>query len=606
VSASSFDDFRVLRDRARAAASRGDLDGAIDSLLAAAGQAHIAEHDHASVLRLLDDAFTKRGDARAALTVRAYLASCRAAAFARTEELLPSVPPVDRAPVLAAQGRMAEAAREAEGAGRSAAAAIYRETAGDWAGARALWSRLALVADADRYVTALVHFNLARCTRQCADAEQTRSAISASVRLLEEAADHFESSGQRERAFDCFQVLVQIGGQEGAFEDAVEGFVNSIRILREDHLKHDSVLELFEEAIAAATESGEIRAAATLARGAVEFARERGLDAVAAGYALRQAHLWRTMAIQQRDRAASPEVVEAALLAAILAFGEIDQYAQVGELYRALCASDLDPSRHAHYVRAAARYDRVEDVPLPPAVHLRRPRKRAAHHDEVWHCDLLEWERRGSAAEPCFDVLLDVRQDMLIRRRALTARLSALCAEERPGENAATGLSARIRLAEHLGQLGLYAVLSPLESLFASGERHVKIAVLQALETLCYKRSFSTVRAALRDPDSAIVDRAAKTIEALCFPHAVDPISQVLREWPQLAVRTSALRALARIDTTESAEIVLGVLEHGAEPDRAAALVAIRETRGPTFLALARAALPAASTSLRASLRNLL
>src|SRR6202023_2033926 len=147
------------------------------------------------------------------------------------------------------------------------AAAICREKARDWQGARALWSRLALVASggANAYNVALVQFNLARCARQCGDPRQAREAIVASVRLLEEAADHFESIGQRERAFDCFQVLVQLGRESGAFEDVLEGFVNCIRILREDHLKYFA-LEYFEEAIAAATEREETSAAATLAR----------------------------------------------------------------------------------------------------------------------------------------------------------------------------------------------------------------------------------------------------------------------------------------------------------------------------------------------------
>ncbi|MBV9949648.1 MAG: HEAT repeat domain-containing protein, partial [Myxococcales bacterium] len=519
-----FDDLYVLRERARGAVSSGDLDGAGATLLAAAAQTHVAEHDYVSVLRPLEEVLSRRGELRGALTVLAYLSSVDPSTWKRAHALAPLVPPIDRAPVLAAQGRMGEAAQEMEEAGRVAAAAIYREKARDWPAARALWSRLAHVTENgdDMYVTALVRFNLARCARQCGDAKQAQEAIVASVRLLEEAADHFESIGRRERAFDCFQVLVQIGRESGAFEDVLEGFVNSIRILREDHLKYDFALELFEEAIAAATEHGETRAAATLARQAAEYARSVGLSSAASEYALRQAQLWRGVARQQRDHGAPPEVAENALLAAILAFGEVGQYAKVGELYRELASLDLEPARREHYARAARRYDKVEDQALETTNVPLRPARHETHYTEVWHVDVLEWERRGSAAEACGDVLLDKRWDRLIRRKAMLARLTALQVEAARDAGGTTALDARIRLAEQLGHLQLYAVLSPLEKMFETRERRQKLAVLQAMQTLCYKRSFATVRAGLVDADPGVVEQAARAVEALYFPHAVD------------------------------------------------------------------------------------
>src|SRR5205814_3904035 len=190
-----------------------------------------------------------------------------------------------------------------ENAGLVAAAAIYREKAADWQGARALWSRLTQVTmgGADAYNAALVQFNLARCAKQCGDARQAREAIVAAVRLLEEAADHFESVGQRERAFDCFQVLVQIGRESGMFEDVLEGFVNCIRILREDHLKYFA-LQYFEDALSAAKEKLEFSAAATLAREAAEYARALGMAPASAHYTMMQAALWQVVARQQLER----------------------------------------------------------------------------------------------------------------------------------------------------------------------------------------------------------------------------------------------------------------------------------------------------------------
>jgi hypothetical protein len=603
-----FDDLHILRDRARSAAARGDLDAAIAALLSAATQTHVPEHDYVVVLRPLMDALLQRGDARAALTVLAYLASVDASAWKHADPILPKVPSVDRAPVLAARGRMAEAAAEMENAGMVAAAAIYRERARDWAAARALWSRLAHVTEQgdEIYVTALIRFNLARCARQCGDTRQAREAIVASVRLLEEAADHFESIGRRERAFDCFQVLVQIGRESGAFEDVLEGFVNSIRILREDHLKYKYALELFDASIAAAIERGETRAAATLARQAADYARSLGLTTAMNGYALRQAGLWRAVAKQQQDRQASPDVAENALLAAILAFGEVGQFAHVGELYRQLAALDLETSRKQHYAQAAKRYDQVRDEPLETPNAPLYPQATDPHHTEVWHIDVLEWEQQGSAAEACAEVLFNKQWEDLIRRKAMIARLTAFEIEGKSNQTDARTIDARLRLAEELGQVHLYAMLSPLEKLFGRPERRVKIAVLQALQTLSYKRSFVTVREALRDPDPAIVEHATRAVEALSFPHAVDPLSRILRESPHAAVRAAALRALARTDTPEAAELVLGVLEHGTPADRVAALAALKDTRGTKLLELARAALPGMSRAVRASLRDVL
>jgi hypothetical protein len=601
------DDLYVLRDRARAAVARGDLDTALGALLAAAGQTHVAEHDYASMLRPLEELLAKRGDVRGAATVVGYLASTDATAWKRAAAHAAAMPPVDRARMLAAQGRMADAAHEMENAGLVAGAAIFRERAKDWLSARALWSRLAHVTERgdDAYVAALVRFNLARCARQCGDAPQAREAIVASVRLLEEAADHFESIGQRERAFDCFQVLVQIGRESGAFEDVLEGFVNCIRILREDHLKYFA-LEYFEESIAAATDRGELSAAATLAREAAGYARSLGLSAAAAGYAVRQAELWRSVARQHLARGTPAEIAENALLAAILAFGEVGQYARVGELYLELAGLELDAARREHYARAARRYASVRDEPLETSSALQHPARQDSHFAEVWHVDVLEWEQNGSAVEACADVLLDKRWPDLIRRKAMLARLTALEVEAKPDDTSAPAMNARLRLAEQLAQLQLYAVLSPLEKLFQRPERRVRIAVLQAMQTLFFKRTFVTVRAGLRDPDPAVVEQACKAVEALYFQHAVDPLSRIIRESPDANQRASALRAMARIDTLEAAELLLGVIEHGAPSDRVAAMAALKNTRGVKFPELARSMLPTAQGALQSDLREVL
>jgi HEAT repeat protein len=204
-------------------------------------------------------------------------------------------------------------------------------------------------------------------------------------------------------------------------------------------------------------------------------------------------------------------------------------------------------------------------------------------------------------------VLLDKRWPDLIRRKAMLARLTALEVEGAKLEDGSmNALNARLRLAEQLAQLQLYAVLSPLEKLFERPERRVKVAVLQAMQTLFFKRSFVTVRAGLRDEDPAVVEQAARAVEALYFQHAVDPLSRIVRESAEPAVRASALRALARIDTIEAAEFLLGVLEHGPPADRLAALAALKGTRGTKFVELARGALQGSAAALQATLREVL
>jgi HEAT repeats len=243
----------------------------------------------------------------------------------------------------------------------------------------------------------------------------------------------------------------------------------------------------------------------------------------------------------------------------------------------------------------------IDASPLPS--HLRQDN----HFPDVWHVDLLEWEQQGSGAEACADVLLDKRWPDLIRRKALLARLTAFAVEGRPAGDAnsdALLVGARVRLAEQLAQLQLYAVLSPLEKLFDRPERQVKVAVLNAMQTLFFKRSFITVRAGLRDQDPAVVEHAARAVEALYFQHAFDPLSRIVREAPQPNVRAAALRALARVDTVEAAEFLLGVLEHGAPADRAAALEGLKRSRGGRFVELAKQSFRASSADVQNAIRE--
>ena len=125
------------------------------------------------------------------------------------------------------------------------------------------------------YEQALVHFNSG--WRRSGAATRTRATGTCvqSQRKLEQVADDFETSGERERAFDCFQILLKLGKESGQFENLAEGYVNCIRVLQEDNLKF-YVLQYYEDFIKLALERGELHAAATLYQEAADYARAPG------------------------------------------------------------------------------------------------------------------------------------------------------------------------------------------------------------------------------------------------------------------------------------------------------------------------------------------
>jgi hypothetical protein len=605
-----------LRDEARTALARGDVVRARDALWGALQHTIAREEEYVALTGELRDVLARIGDYRGALT---------AAWYAGTEPaqrpLIEHVPPIDRARTLLAwadreanaerQKRLyARAADEYEAAGLVAQAAIARERGQDFARARALWSRLAQIlssSGADFYAAGLARFNLARTSLRTGDAAAAREAVFASVHLLEEAADRYETIGQRERAFDCYQVLRAIGRESGAFEHVLEGFVNLIRILREDHLRYYA-LQSYEEAVAAAAEQGETSAAATLAREMAAYARKEGLPAVANFAMLTQARLWQDVSGAALKRGAPPEIAENALLAAVISFGEAGQYRKVGDVYRGLAELPLEESRRKHYTRARGRYVDAQDLsidasPLPP--HLRHE----VGFPDVWHVDLVEWEQAGSASQAAGDVVLDPSQwSEVTRRRAMLARLTALSIEAQDAQGGPQRASPAMyaALAEQLSTVELYTILSPLEHLFRRPEAAVRIAVVRALARFLYKRTFITLREALSDPEPSVIQEAAKALEELRFPHAFDPLARIYREAQGIAVRASAVRALSKIDTFEAAEMLLGIIRHDGSDERAAAVDALRRARGMKFVDLARGALPELSGAAHAAVREIL
>jgi tetratricopeptide (TPR) repeat protein len=606
-----------LRDQARTARARGDLPRAQNALFTALQHTVAREEDYVAATVELREIMVQLANPRAALTLDWY------AGTERTQRaLVEGVPPTDRARTLLAgadrapnrgraRGLYGRAADQYEQAGLVAQAAIAGERGEDFGRARALWSRLSQVlsaSGADLYAAGLARFNLARTSLRTGDAGAAREAVVAAVHLLEEAADRYETIGQRERAFDCYQVLIAVGRESGEFEHVLEGYVNVIRILREDHLRYYA-LQSYEEAVGAAEKQGEVSAAATLAREMSVYARKEGLGDVSSFATLTQARLWQDVALAVKKRGAPPEIAENALLAAVIALGEAGQYRQVGGVYGALAGLELEEARVKHYARAQGRYKEAQDLAIaatPLPAHLR--------HDvgfpEVWHVDLVEWEQHGSAAQACGDIVLDPGQfSEVTRRRAMLARLSALDVEGPPAPGAARrapGPEAWVRLADQLALVELYTILSPLEHLYRRPEPEVRASVVKALSRFLYKRTFITLREALADPDGAIVGEAARALEELRFPHAFDPLARIYRESQSIEVRKSAVRALAKIDTVEAAEMLFGVIQHDGSEERAAAVEALKRARGARFVDLARDQLKHLAGPARSAVRAVL
>lgn len=604
-----------LRQDARAAAARGDSERARYALIGALGDTKVREEEYLSAVRELRDVLANIGDFRGALTLDWYAGNDRG-----QRDLLARVPPIDRARTLLAWAERAEdparkqslyanAADEYESAGLVAQAAIARERGGDLYRARALWSRLAQLlsgSGVDYYAAGLARFNLARTSLRTGEPAAAREAVVASVHLLEEAADRYETVGQRERAFDCYQVLIAIGRESGEFEHVLEGFVNVIRILREDHLRYYA-LQSYEEALAAAEKQKEVSAAATLAREMSAYARKEGLAAVANFATMAQARLWQEVADAALGRGSPPSIAENALLAAVIALGDLGQYGRVGHVYDKLSALDIDPARRKHYATARKRYveaadARIDSQALP--AHLRHE----VGFPDVWHVDLVEWEQRGSAAEATGDVILDSTWAEVTRRRALLARLTALVVEAQEHAEPMRGANPQlyVTLAEQLALVELYTILSPLERLFRRPDPMVRVAVVRALSRFLYKRTFITLRDALGDSEGTVVQESAKAIEDLRFPHAFDPLARIYRESQSPTVRASAVRALAHIDTLEAAELLLSIIEHDGRDEQKAAVETLKKARGMKFVDVARNALPTLGEASKVTVREIL
>ncbi len=551
----------VLNDedlsRARQWIRAGQPDRAEQILLSRARQTHLAARDYDEVLRTLVDALMQLGKLRAAGTVLLYLRDAT-----RMGPLVASEPR-DVARAALVERKHALAAQHYRTARWPAHAAIQYEAAQQYPEARALWEEVA--ADPrlreDPYTAALVSFNLGRVLGKLNDSAGAHRCRVRATRLLEEAADMLEARGLRERAFDCFQVLLTLGAETGSFENLAEGYLNCIRILREDHLKYYA-LQYYEDFIGRAERAGEHHAVATILHEASDYARGVGLGFHVA-LRVREAEAWRKAANHTLAAGGSVQMAENALLAAVGAYSAVGLHGQAVAVFRALAElPGSEEKRARRYRRLAEQYGTAQDQPTraqPLPDYLRQP----VAYPDIWNDDVIEWEEQGDPVEACGEILLDATLPDFVRRKALVARLVALTARE---PNHPTTLA---QLAEALGEVQLYAVLAPLERLFERGRSEVRVACLRAARQLFFKRTFTVIMKGVRDTnDPAVVSAAVDAVSALHFPHAFDPLSRLHREADTPRVRAAALGSIGRISSREAVEYLMGTLIHGTQEER--------------------------------------
>ena len=544
------------RDAERALQARNPQE-AIRILLGLLDRSHVPDQELARAVRALVEAYDQLGMSRAAAAALRFLGDAREA-HARSE-----AEPIDRARALILAERPAEAALAFEEGGWLGHAAIQREIARDDRGARVLWERLAGSAplQGDLYTRALVSFNLARAAERTGDAQASRRATIESVHFIEAAADGFETRGLRERAFDCFQVLLAMG-KEGGFENLAEGYLNCIRILAEDNLRY-YVLQYYEDFQTLALERRELHAASTLFREAAEYSRRHGMP-YEDHYRARAGETLVAAAEQAMSEHGLVEMAENSYAAAIDAFNDIGAYTKVCEVYERLAALPLAEKRRDRYARLRRR---LEGVPDEPNRGVRFPdylRVETAY-PEVWRADVMEWEQGGSPAEAMAEIAQDRSLPSFTRRRALLCQLSELSAKP-PLDTAALA-----RIATYLGGVEVYACHAPLEHLYEQQSVEVRQAVMEATQRLFFKRAFVLISQGLRDPAQPVRQAALAAVRKLHFSHAFDPLQRIYRESTESAVRLATLSSISQIPTLQSAELMLDVLSHGEEQEAALA-----------------------------------
>jgi hypothetical protein len=453
-------------------------------------------------------------------------------------------------------GRHGEAARVLAEAGHPALAAVELEAAGAYTAARLEWERV--IRDGRiaglPYETALAHFNLGEAMLRTNDRAGAERELTITQRLLETLADDFETRGERERAFDCYCILLRLGKDTGSFENVAEGYLNGIRILASDDQKF-YVLQYYEDFLAYAVEHKEWYAAATLAREAAEYSLKAGL-VYDRHYLGRAAELWATTARQNEAAGGPTDLSENALRSAIDAASALGDLGFCGRLYSELGALPVSAKKRTRYRMLAKRYADSAAAP-PPAAGFPEYLRRPGAYQDVWRQDLIEWELDGDPTAVLARIIVDRTDHVRFARLALNAAL--LCNAPTFSPQDPQG-SADLALA--LGRIQIYEVLRPLERLYEHPAPQVRAAVMGGVGQVYCKRSFNLVRKGLGDPVPAVADEALRALRGLRFRDGLDPLIRIFRESSEERVRVAVLETIAGIGSVDAGLFLLDVVRH--------------------------------------------
>ncbi|HEX3765233.1 MAG TPA: HEAT repeat domain-containing protein [Kofleriaceae bacterium] len=574
------------------------------------GQTHVINYEYDDWLRRLGEIYRHLGRAREAAFVYLYLHYFDMARAQLAGDLRGEPGPGGINDVSAMRARLAEiekkwsdAAQLYMQAGLRVHAAVASEKAKQYPEAVAAWKALVhhpgLAGAAGgngtashsghghggsrAYEAALVHFNYGlAAVRLDPGSAEARRALIESQRKLEQVADDFEQVGELERAFDCFQILLKLGKESAQFENLAEGYVNCIRVLRDDNLKF-YVLQYYEDFIKLALERGELHAAATLYQEAAAFAARAGLP-YDRHYQHKSALTWMKCADKFVETGVPVQMVENALLAAASQHSAVGDYPAVRECFDKLAALELPERARKRFSTIAQRYRGLAAPPvelpgLPDYL------KQQHAYADIWFVDLLEWEMDGDPHAVAASIVGDLRYPNGIRRRALVVLLTLADAQSRRAQADPETL---VHVAELLGELQSYAALSPLEKLFGSGDAVIRRAAVRALRYLYFKRSFVIVRRALTDPDAQVREAALVAIAGLHFPHAFNPLARIYRETSDPRVRAAALQSIGKIQTVEAGEFLVMVLRQESGGLREAAYAALTQMDNADVLPILR------------------
>ena len=545
------------------------------------GQTHVINYEYDDWLRRLGEIYRHLGRAREAAFVYLYLHYFDQARAQLTGDEHIGL----RARLAELDKKRSEAAQLYQRARLPVHAAVAFEKAKQYTDAVAAWKALLHAPGLSQrpYEAALVHFNYGlAAVRLDPNSGEARRALIESQRKLEQVADDFEQVGELERAFDCFQILLKLGKESAQFENLAEGYVNCIRVLREDNLKF-YVLQYYEDFIKLALERGELHAAATLYQEAAAFAARAGLP-YDRHYQHKSALTWMRCADKFVETGVPVQMTENALLAAASQHSAVGDYPAVRECFEKLAGLELPDRAKKRFSAIAQRY---KGLPAPPVELPGLPDylKQQHAYADIWFVDLLEWEMDGDPFAVAASIVGDLRYPNGIRRRALVVLLTLADAQARRADGETETL---VHVAELLGELQSYAALSPLEKLFQAGDPIIRRAAVRALRFLYFKRSFVIVRKALSDPDTQVREAALVAIGGLHFPHAFNPLARIYRESNDPNVRSYALQSIGKIQTVEAGEFLVMVLRQESGNLREAARVALAQMDNADVLPILR------------------